>query len=132
MRTDPALTIEVRHASSCDLLDLHDQGWLDATIVRREGDRRPPVSLHRLFFETRAFGLQSDCFPDGGAASVCAILGGGADKTRKTVARRLAWASRCSRRRNGTGKIVARQPAPVAGSVQQAGPRVWRSIGYTE
>jgi DNA-binding transcriptional LysR family regulator len=37
---DPALTIEIRHESSCDLLAAHDRGELDAAIIRREDDRR--------------------------------------------------------------------------------------------
>jgi len=37
---DPALTIEVRHETSCDLLQAHDRGELDAVIIRREDGRR--------------------------------------------------------------------------------------------
>jgi DNA-binding transcriptional LysR family regulator len=37
---DPALTLEIRHESSCDLLAAHDRGELDAVIIRREDDRR--------------------------------------------------------------------------------------------
>jgi DNA-binding transcriptional LysR family regulator len=37
---DSTLTIEVRHESSCDLLEAHARGELDAAIIRREDDRR--------------------------------------------------------------------------------------------
>jgi DNA-binding transcriptional LysR family regulator len=37
---DPALTIDVRLADSCDLLNAFERGEIDAAIIRREDDRR--------------------------------------------------------------------------------------------
>jgi DNA-binding transcriptional LysR family regulator len=47
---DPALTIEMRLADSCDLLDALDRGEIDAAIIRREDDRRAGEILAPEYF----------------------------------------------------------------------------------